>query len=215
MLAIVPLDVEHDRVPSNGSLAVKYIAYAFVFGAGCLVATLVNSTLAADPKPAPTPVPPNAAIAALANPAIDMNGFLKVSQQAAEHRKTRRVSEADFIRMSAEEGTIVLDARSKDKFDLLHIKGAVHLNFSDISIESLKRMFPDKKARILIYCNNNFKNNEIAFASKMPTASLNLSTYITLYNYGYENVYELAPQLDPTKSKLTFESTTQQIPQGR
>ena len=30
---------------------------------------------------------------------------------------------------------------------------------------------------------------------------------IDLYNYGYKNVYELAPLLDPTKSKLTFEST--------
>ena len=30
--------------------------------------------------------------------------------------------------------------------------------------------------------------------------------YITLYNYGYRNVYELGPQLDPAKSKIPFES---------
>ncbi|HTN27696.1 MAG TPA: hypothetical protein VL180_07920, partial [Burkholderiales bacterium] len=47
-----------------------------------------------------------------ANPSIDMQGFLRVSMQAAEHRDTRRISEADFIRMSREPGTIVLDARS-------------------------------------------------------------------------------------------------------
>ena len=39
----------------------------------------------------------------------------------------------------------------------------------------------------------------------MSTASLNISTYIALYNYGYHNVYELAPQLDPEQSKLSFE----------
>ena len=37
-------------------------------------------------------------------------------------------------------------------------------------------------------------------------ASLNLSTYISLYTYGYRNIYELGPQLDPKQSKLPFES---------
>ena len=36
----------------------------------------------------------------VANPAIDMDGFLKVSAEAARHRNTRRLSEAEFIRMS-------------------------------------------------------------------------------------------------------------------
>ena len=39
----------------------------------------------------------------------------------------------------------------------------------------------------------------------MSMASLNISTYIALYSYGYRNVYELAPQLDPEQSKLPFE----------
>lgn len=127
------------------------------------------------------------------NPAIDMDGYLRVSHVAAKHRASRRVSEDDFIRMSREKNTIILDARSKEKYDLLHIHGAVHLNFSDITVASLQKMIPDKNTRILIYCNNNFKNAEEAFPTKMPTASLNLSTYIALHNYGYMNVYELAP----------------------
>ena len=142
------------------------------------------------------------------NPAIDMQGFLHVSIKAAEAREGRRISEADFIRMSRQPGTIVLDCRSKAKYDLLHIEGAINLSFPDISVESVKRVLPDKDARILIYCNNNFKNNEMAFASKMPTASLNISTYIALYTYGYRNVYELAPQIDPAKSKLTLVAST-------
>jgi hypothetical protein len=40
----------------------------------------------------------------------------------------------------------------------------------------------------------------------MAVASLNLSTYISLYTYGYRNLYELGPQVDPKHSKLTFES---------
>ena len=142
------------------------------------------------------------------NPAIDMPGFLRVSAEAAEHRKLRRLSEDEFIRCSVEPGTIVLDARSKAKYDLMHIQGAINLNFADITVESLKQLIPDKSTRILIYCNNNFTNEEAAFPAKMASASLNLSTYIALYDYGYRNVFELAPLLDPKQSKLTFESST-------
>ena len=37
-------------------------------------------------------------------------------------------------------------------------------------------------------------------------ASLNLSTYIALYTYGYDNVYELGPLVDIHASKLAFDS---------
>src|SRR5262245_9926820 len=135
-----------------------------------------------------------------------MDGYLKVAREAAEHRATHRVTEDDFIKMSQESGTIVLDARSKAKFDLLHIKGAINLSFPDITVESLKQTIPDKNTRILIYCNNNFKNAEAPFPTKAPAAALNISTFITLYQYGYRNIYELAPQVDPKESKLKFES---------
>jgi hypothetical protein len=141
------------------------------------------------------------------NQRIDMPAYLKVAQEAAAHRETHRVSEAEFIRMSREPGTIVLDARSKEKYDLLHVRGAINLSFPDIAIESLARVLPDKNARILIYCNNNFVNEERAFPSKMPAASLNVSTYISLYTYGYRNVYELGPLLDAGKTKIPLEGT--------
>jgi hypothetical protein len=139
-----------------------------------------------------------------ANPAIDMDGYLRVSREAAQHRETRRVSEAEFIRMSRDPGTVILDARSREKFDELHVKGAINLPFPDIAIESLKAAIPDKDTRILIYCNNNFANAEGPFPAKIARASLNLSTYIALYSYGYRDVYELAPLIDINKSKLQF-----------
>jgi phage shock protein E len=139
-----------------------------------------------------------------ANPAIDMEGYLRVSREAAQHRETRRLSEAEFVRMSSEPGTVILDARSREKFDELHVKGAINLPFPDIAIESLKATIPDKGTRILIYCNNNFANAEGPFPAKIARASLNLSTYIALYSYGYRNVYELGPLIDLDKSKLQF-----------
>ena len=142
--------------------------------------------------------------ATVVNPNIDMQGYLKVASEAAGYRESRRLTEDDFIRMSREPGTIILDARSHEKYDLLHIKGAINLSFPDITVESLDRVLPDKNARILIYCNNNFVGEEKAFPTKMVTASLNLSTYIALYTYGYRNVYELGPLLEVDKSKIEF-----------
>ena len=136
-----------------------------------------------------------------ANPAIDMDGYLRVSREAAQHRETRRVSEEEFIRMSREPGTVILDARSREKFDELHVKGAINLPFPDIAIESLRTTIPDKNTRILIYCNNNFANAEGPFPAKIARASLNLSTYIALYSYGYRNVYELGPLDRPERLK--------------
>ena len=140
----------------------------------------------------------------MANPSVDMAGHLRVSEEAARHRRSRRVSEAEFIRMSRQPGTVILDARSRDKYDELHVKGAINLSFPDITFESLGRLLPDKKTRILIYCNNNFREVP-AFPTKAVSAALNLSTFITLYDYGYREVYELAPLLDVETSKLEFE----------
>jgi len=143
----------------------------------------------------------------ITNPAIDMPGYLRAASEAAEHRESRRLTEEEFIRMSKEPGTIVLDARSTEKYNELHIKGAVNLSFPDITVDSLNKTFPDKNQRILIYCNNNFVGAEKPFPTKMATASLNLSTYISLYSYGYRNIYELGPLLDIKTSKLEFVSS--------
>ncbi len=141
------------------------------------------------------------------NPAIDMDGYLHVANEAAQHRVTRRLSEAEFVRMSRESGTIVLDARSRERYDELHVKGAINLSFPDIAVESLRTTLPDQSARILIYCNNNFRGADGPFPMKAARASLNLSTYIALYSYGYRNVYELGPLIDVQTSRLELVSS--------
>ena len=146
---------------------------------------------------------------AIPNPSIDMAGYLRISAEAAEHRESRRLTEAAFIQMSREAGTVILDARSPEKYDELHIKDAINLTFPDITVESLKTALPDKNTRILIYCNNNFVGAERAFPTKIAVGSLNLSTYIALYSYGYRNVYELGPLLDikTTRPELISSAT--------
>ncbi len=174
-----------------------------IHGAAALLAALMLAT----PAP-PDQTPP-------ANPAIDMDGYLRMAAAAAGLRASHRLTEAEFLRLSREPGAIVLDARSREKYDELHVAGAINLSFPDITVASLRQTIPDRNTRVLIYCNNNFTNAEDAFPSKLPTASLNLSTYIALYTYGYRNVYELGPLLDIRTSRLAFAGTTARSATGR
>ena len=146
------------------------------------------------------------------NPQIDMPRFLQVSQEAAEHRRTHRVSEEQFLAMMADPHTVVLDARSAEKYAELHVRGAVNLSFPDITIDSLASLVPDKDTRVLIYCNNNFSGAPQPFPAKMASASLNLSTFVSLYDYGYRNVYELGPNVKLADSKLPFEGSLAKQP---
>ena len=141
-------------------------------------------------------------------PSIDMPGYLRVATAAAAHRERHRVTEQEFARLARLPDTVILDARSREKYDLLHIAGAINLSFPDIAIATLRQRIPARSTRILIYCNNNFDGAPDAFPTKLPTASLNLSTFIALYTYGYQNVWELAgPPIDPARSLLVFERT--------
>ena len=138
------------------------------------------------------------------NQNIDFVGFATLVDQLEPLREAYRVSEAEFIEMSKDEDTVVLDTRSAAKYAELHIKGAVHLNFSDITSDTLAAIIPSTTTRVLIYCNNNFENAPESFPVKMAVAALNIPTFVTLYAYGYQNLYELGPVVDPATSDIEF-----------
>jgi phage shock protein E len=141
------------------------------------------------------------------NPNIDSGAYLRLANQAMTHREARRVSEDEFIRLARQPGVFVLDARSRVKYDALHVKGAINVNFADITVDSLNALLPDKSATILIYCNNNFADAPDPMPVKMIAAALNLATYTSLYTYGYRNVYELGPYLSVMTTRIPFEGT--------
>lgn len=174
------------------------------------------------------------------NPIINSDAFLKLATEAMNVRESRLVGEDQFIEHAQASNTVILDVRSREKFDKLHIKGAVHLNFSDFNEKTLSQLIGNKDTTVLIYCNNNFKsspehtNNQPAdlvstqaITSSRPlntinlgqlgekeavlpnpqfkgSLALNLPTYLTLYGYGYKNVYELQPLLDINKTKISL-----------
>jgi hypothetical protein len=176
------------RLPKPEGTNMKKSKLIAAFG---LVALTAASPLRADPLPP--------------NPMIDYAAFLANAGEVDRLRSERRISEDEFIEMSKDSQTIILDARSDDKYHLLHVRGARHLSLPDFTDGDLARVIPGKDTRILIYCNNNFANEPVAFPGKAPAASLNIYTFNALYSYGYRNVYELGPLIDIRTTKLPLE----------
>jgi hypothetical protein len=141
------------------------------------------------------------------NPMIDYVGFRDAVGEVGPLREERRVSEAEFLRLADLPDTVILDARSSEKYALLHVRGAKNLSLPDVTEAELAALIPNKDSRVLIYCNNNFDNADEAFPSKAIQVSLNLLTYTTLHAYGYTNVWELGPYVDIDKTDIPFEGT--------
>lgn len=154
------------------------------------------------------------------NPIVSYSDFESLVMEVKQHREDRLIDLDAFLKMSKAENTIILDTRSKEMYDRKHIKGAIHLNFSDFTQENLDRIIPNFKSTILIYCNNNFIGDEINFASKVVipnkiddsksqvSLALNIPTYINLYGYGYRNVYELSELISIFDSRVKYEGST-------
>jgi len=122
---------------------------------------------------------------------IDYGGFSQLTEEVRLYRENRLISKDDFLAMAKDPNTIILDTRSKAAFDMGHIKGAVHLNFSDFTEDKLAKVVGSKDTRILIYCNNNFSDNIAPMLLKRVQLALNIPTFINLYGYGYKDIYEL------------------------
>lgn len=148
---------------------------------------------------------------------VNYNSFEKLVKTVKTHRQKRLINLNEFSEKSKKDNVIILDTRSKKMFDRKHIKGAIHLNFADFTQRNLARIIPDTKTTILIYCNNNFNDDQINFASKIAlpksfkdkklTLALNIPTYINLYGYGYKNVYELNELISVLDQRIEFEGT--------
>ncbi|WP_346880729.1 rhodanese-like domain-containing protein [uncultured Algibacter sp.] len=151
---------------------------------------------------------------------VSYSDFENLVNEVKAHRKKRLINLNAFIEKSKGRNTIILDTRSKEMYDKKHLKGAVHLNFSDFTQANLNRIIPNIETSVLIYCNNNFHGDDIYFATKMVlpktidnstkplTLALNIPTYINLYGYGYKNVYELSELITPFDRRIAYAGST-------
>ena len=159
----------------------------------------------------------------------DYNDFKELVNEVEKHRSKRLIDLNTFLEMSKNENVVILDTRSDFRWNRKHLKGAIHLDFTDFTQSSLSELIPNPNTKILIYCNNNFEGDQVDFTSKVydpdekPISStietqilsnrkpimlaLNIPTYINLYGYGYKNIYELNELVNVNDPRIVFEGT--------
>lgn len=138
------------------------------------------------------------------NPQIDYAGFELLTQNLREYRQNRLISMDQFVALAKEDNAIILDTRSVGAFQFGHIEGAINLPFSDFTDEKLAKILGDKTRPVLIYCNNNFRDNVFPIARKSAPLALNIPTFINLYGYGYQNIYELNDVVQTSDSRVNW-----------
>jgi hypothetical protein len=159
---------------------------------------------------------------------VSFEDFKALVSEVEAHREQRLIDLDTFLKMSREPRTVIFDARSDFRFERKHLAGAKHLSFSDFTAENLEKLVPDRRTRILIYCNNNFDGDPVDFATKVAPRfdepiklnesqilanrkpvmlALNIPTYVNLYGYGYRNVFELGELVKIDDPRIRFEGS--------
>ena len=135
---------------------------------------------------------PAAAQPSVLNPQMDYDGYLELIREVRPYRLARLIDWNAFATAARQPGVLILDARSERQFAAGHIAGAVNLPLTEFSVAALAEVIgPDRNRPILIYCNNNFRNDVEPVMLKSGPVALNISTFIHLVAYGYRNVREL------------------------
>ncbi len=156
---------------------------------------------------------------------VNFDDYSELMNEVEPYREAHLVSMDQFNELKSQDNTIILDFRSKAQYDAKHIKGSIHLDFTDFTQQRLDELIPDRNTTILIYCNNNFVKELETLTMDPPmqtkglsyptsnllrykrTMALNIPAYINLYGYGFKNVYELGELVLVTDERVEFEGT--------
>jgi phage shock protein E len=138
------------------------------------------------------PAPPRPAPAPLLNPQMSYDGYRSLVEEVRPYRLSRLIDWDTFAAAARQPNVLILDARSERQFAAGHIQGAVNVPLTEFSVDLLAEVIgPNRNRPILIYCNNNFREDRPPVALKSGRLALNLSTFTHLYGYGYRNIREL------------------------
>lgn len=180
--------------------AIALITAGVFLGLG-LIAT------AAEAQAADAPITPNLA----AYHKVEAETFSRHLPAAFAHRNAHLVTFATFDQMRGDENTIILDTRSETRFKAGHMQGAINLPLSDMTLLTLADAVPDRSSRILIYSDRNIGPETAPLTLDTSALSLNMLTYITLYQYGYFDVFELGEVVAETIPELDWATPDLQL----
>lgn len=88
-----------------------------------------------------------------------------------------------FAALQKQQGTVVIDVRSKASFDYEHIKGSINAPLTDLTEKTLPTLAPDTSAPVVLVCHDSFG------PSRMVSATM--QAYPVLKAAGYTQIYRL------------------------
>ncbi len=132
--------------------------------------------------------------------------FSKTLALALDLRPERLISADDFSLMQGLENAVILDTRSAEAYAKSHLGGALSLPLTDMTELSLAVTMPSRTVPILLYSDQNFGGAAGPIMHDSSDLSLNLLSFLTLTQYGYENVYELGERLDLSDVRFQWET---------
>lgn len=144
-----------------------------------------------------------------ANEFVDYRGFREFVTEVEAYRAERLITlEALRELTDNRPDVLLLDARSARAFEEGHMAGAVNLPLTEFTSESLAELIgPDRNRLIIIYCNNNFYEDIRPVQKKLIQVALNTQTFVNLYAYGYENVWELGRKVQLAEPLVRWTGT--------
>lgn len=135
---------------------------------------------------------------------VDFDAYEKLVAEVKEHRKSRLLTAEEFIKTSKQDKVLILDTRSDSMYNAAHVKGAIHLNFSDFTQDNLAKIIPSPDYKILIYCNNNFE-------TAIPSVVSSVAPTLDLRDYFATKVSKPMPaislDLTPKPTKTSYKKT--------
>jgi 3-mercaptopyruvate sulfurtransferase SseA len=111
---------------------------------------------------------------------VSFEDFKNLTTEVEPYRNERLLSLDSFLAMRKEENVILLDTRSQNRYERKHIKGAVHLAFTDFTQDKLEEVIPFfyrlvKKAMWL------HKANRLCWHSIFQPISICMATAIVIF----------------------------------
>ena len=130
--------------------------------------------------------------------------FARDVTPALKHRSERLLSLDAFSQMNTEANTLILDTRSAAEFAEGHIDGALNMPLPEMTLLNLGDLIDDRQTRILLFGNENIAEVSGRSDFEISTLPMNLLTYVSLYRYGYEDVYELSEATSVSDDRLRW-----------
>ena len=141
---------------------------------------------------------------------IDYATFRALAVETEGYRQTRLVDWNQFLAAATDSDVLILDARTERQFAAGHLAGAVNVPLPEFSVERLAEVIGRSDRPILIYCNNNFRNDRPPVILKSGPVALNIPTFLHLVAYGYRNVRELDAVLDIDDPRIPWVTSAQE-----